>query len=122
MARQRFERRARLHQADAFKPVFERGRRINEKWLAALVLSESAAGPRLGLAVARKVATRAHDRNRIKRQIRESFRRIRERLPKVDIVILARPGSAKVSSPELRATLDRLWQRIAGPSPPSSSS
>lgn len=48
------------------------------------------AGPRLGMVVTRKVGS-AVERNRIKRKIREAFRKTAHRLPAVDLVI--RPNS-----------------------------
>ena len=59
----------------------------------------------------KKVAARAVDRNRIKRQIRESYRQQQPALPAVDIVILARGGCIQATSPQLRELLDRLWKR-----------
>ncbi|HUP92392.1 MAG TPA: ribonuclease P protein component [Solimonas sp.] len=124
MARLRFDRRARLRKPRDFEAAFERGSRFNEKWLAALVTPNAPAGPRLGLAVAKKTAARANTRNRIKRQIRESFRQNRHRLPPSDIVILARPGCPQATAPQLREVLERLWQRIirapASSPPPAS--
>jgi len=109
----RFPRRARLQKPGEFKAAFERGSRLNERWLTALVISNDSEQSRLGLAVPKKVAARAVDRNRIKRQIRESYRRQQPSLPSVDIVILARGGCVKATSPQLRDILDRLWKRIA---------
>jgi len=48
-------------------------------------------GPRLGMVVPRRVGS-AVERNRIKRKIREAFRKGAHRLPVVDLVI--RPNSA----------------------------
>ena len=50
--------------------------------------------PRLGLAVSRKVSPDAVVRNRIKRALREEFRRIRNALPGGDYVLVARHGAA----------------------------
>lgn len=81
------------------------------------------AAARLGLAISRRVDKRAVGRNRIKRQARESFRRIRARLPDRDFVLLARACAASASNAELAADLDRLWQRFAPdtlpPAPPA---
>ena len=51
-------------------------------------------------------------RNRIKRCIRESFRRQRLLLPALDIVVTARPGAWQADNAVLRAELDTLWQQL----------
>jgi ribonuclease P protein component len=43
---------------------------------------------RLGLVVGKRALRRAHERNRAKRVLRDTFRRQREALPPMDIVIL----------------------------------
>jgi ribonuclease P protein component len=53
--------------------------------------------PRLGMVVTRKVGS-AVERNRIKRKIREAFRKMAHRLPLVDLVI--RPTAACKRAPE----------------------
>lgn len=74
---------------------------------------------RLGLAVSRKVSKSAVRRNRIKRQVRESFRLFRETLAAgpegvggMDVVVVARPRAAGAENVELRRDLDRLWRRL----------
>ncbi|GAB3032691.1 MULTISPECIES: ribonuclease P protein component [Oleiagrimonas] len=67
---------------------------------------------RLGQAVSRRVSKRAVDRNRIKRIVRESFRLARAQMPHVDVLIIANPAAAAASRADLRADLDRLWQRL----------
>jgi ribonuclease P protein component len=122
VAAARFPRQARLQQPREFDAVFERGKRYSESKLTALVGAVSDGAARLGLAVPKKVVRDAHARNRIKRHVRESFRRARASLPAADIVIVARAGSGLASADELRAALQRLWTRIeTGCAPPSSS-
>jgi ribonuclease P protein component len=67
---------------------------------------------RLGQAISRRVSKRAVDRNRIRRIVRESFRHARAGLPPVDVLIIANNQAVNVSRSELRAELDRLWQRL----------
>ena len=118
----RFPRRARLQKPGEFKAAFERGSRLNEKWLTALVVSSGDAEPRLGLAVPKKAVPRAVDRNRIKRQIRESYRTRRAAFPAVDVVILARGGCLQATPVQLNEILDRLWTRVVAKCAPSASS
>lgn len=67
---------------------------------------------RLGLVVSKRVGRRAHDRNRIKRLIREFFRLYREYLdPPADVVVVAKQGAGDLDfrevSEELRSALDK---------------
>ena len=91
------------------------GRRLNEKWLTAATRANSMDHARLGLAISARAVPRATDRNRIKRQARESFRAHRAHLPALDIVMLARSGAGAAARAELRATLERLWQKLGAP-------
>ena len=80
-------------------------------------------GPRLGLAVSRKVDPHAVGRNRIKRVLRDAFRHCRADLPGGDYVVVARVGAARFSGPELRAAFLGLLVRagaLTGPALPGS--
>jgi ribonuclease P protein component len=67
---------------------------------------------RLGLAISKRVSKHAVERNRIKRLLRESFRRVRHQLPPIDIMIMAREQAAGLSGPELLAEIDQLWRKL----------
>ena len=67
---------------------------------------------RLGLAVSKRVSKRAVDRNRIKRLVRESFRRARGQLPPIDLVVMAREVAVAAPGTDLLAELDALWRRL----------
>ncbi|MBD8881667.1 ribonuclease P protein component [Rhodanobacter sp. 7MK24] len=68
---------------------------------------------RLGLAISKRASKLAVDRNRLKRLLRESFRNIRDRLPPVDVVVMAREQAVQLSGAELLAEADALWRRLA---------
>lgn len=67
--------------------------------------SAEAGTPRLGFVVSKKVAGKAHDRNRLKRRLREVCRRYIGRLAGVDLIFVARPMS-------VTAEVDVLEQEI----------
>lgn len=70
------------------------------------------ASPRLGLTVSRRVGG-AVVRTRVKRRLREWFRRHRELLPRgKDLVIIARPAAARASAEELEHELASSLGRL----------
>ena len=69
--------------------------------------------PRLGLVVGKKNQPRAVDRNRTRRQAREVFRQMRDRLPDADFVVISRRGIRASDRHALRAQLEQLFSRIA---------
>lgn len=68
---------------------------------------------RIGVTVSKKRAKRAVDRNRIKRQIRETFRLKQHKIPAFDIVIIAKPGITALDNETMRLRLDYLWRTIS---------
>ena len=64
---------------------------------------------RLGLVVGKKAIARAHARNRVKRIIRDRFRRDRFRLGGVDLVVRV---LGRISAPELHRRLDSLFSDL----------
>jgi ribonuclease P protein component len=67
---------------------------------------------RLGLVIAKKHVKLAVTRNRLKRQIRESFRLQTDNLPSLDIVVLARSGCGGLDNPSFNRILEKQWQRL----------
>jgi len=67
---------------------------------------------RLGLAISKKRAKRAVDRNRIKRVIRESFRTNVTTVSGFDIVVMNRDAAVSTSSSDLAGSLERLWHKL----------
>ena len=68
---------------------------------------------RLGLVIGKKSVKLAVERNRIKRQIRESFRLNQDNLTGWDIVVVARKGLGDLENGELAQQFGKLWKRLA---------
>jgi ribonuclease P protein component len=100
-----------LHKSQ-FQQVFDDPRKSIDPCFT--VLARPNAGPlaRLGLAIAKKCARRAADRNRLKRLVRESFRLERPALAGLDLVVLCRRDAVTADNPQLRASLTKHWARI----------
>lgn len=112
-----FPKSAKVRTGADYKRVFEQSQRTSDPLLA-VHWHASGRPARLGLAVSRKVAKRAVERNRIKRGLREQFRTLRQQLPPGDFVVVARPAAASRPLPELRETFVRVLVR-AGALPAS---
>lgn len=55
---------------------------------------------------------RAHERNRIKRLARESFRLHQQQLELLDIVVMPKIGIEDISNAELHQQLQMAWQKL----------
>ena len=107
-----FPKHYRLITASDYKQVFNNPKRVSTPELLFLFCKNNQAVSRLGLAIAKKQLPLAVDRNRIKRQIRESFREQRSQLSSVDIVVMARKNLLNMDNGQVRAQLDKLWNQV----------
>ena len=67
----------------------------------------------LGVTVARRVSTKAVSRNRIKRQIRESFRQHQHILSGLSVVVTANPPADGRNNVQLRTSLTKHWEHVS---------
>ncbi len=108
----RFQRSQRLCRPAQFQATYAQGRRFgNELFTATVRVNDGSATARLGLSIAARSVGNAVSRNRLRRQIRESFR-LQQGLPPVDIVIEARSAARAAPARALREALERLWKQI----------
>ncbi|WP_420828599.1 ribonuclease P protein component [Ectothiorhodosinus mongolicus] len=118
----RFPRCRRLNRAEDYRAVFAHGRRLREGPFTLLWWSNNQQFARLGLAVSKRHLRFAHDRNRIKRLIRESFRQHQNALCGIDVVVLCQANIHRYPPPALHQALTEAWNRLTEKCAESSSS
>lgn len=107
-----FPRDARVRTRAGYDNVFKNGRRTaSPVFVLHVRRPDENAGPRLGLAVSRKVDPRAVGRNRIKRVLRETFRQHRACLPAGDYVLVARPAARSAANAAIAEAFLALLRR-----------
>ena len=67
---------------------------------------------RIGIIVSKRVAPRAVDRNRVKRLVRETFRKLRYRLGGIDVVVELRRCPAQGFQAAAGAEISRLLEEL----------
>lgn len=105
-----FKKQQRLLKKIEYDHVFDQAKKIVTAEFILLYRKNNLGYARLGLALSKKMIAKAHDRNRIKRILRESFRQ--RSLPAVDMVFLARTGIAKKSNADININLSNAWERL----------
>jgi ribonuclease P protein component len=101
-----FPKRARLTQRSEFLSLSRHGRRVHTSHFVILSKANDAEQNRLGVTVTTRVGN-AVVRNRIKRVVREFFRRRKEPiLHGQDIVVIAKSGAEELSFGDVAAELD----------------
>jgi ribonuclease P protein component len=109
---ERFPNSLRLRRRKEFLRVQRQGIKVSTDPLLALALKNSRGVTRLGITISSKVGN-AVVRNRIRRRLREIFRRHRELLPRgIDLVLIATPQATAVGFSELSGAYCQLADKL----------
>lgn len=113
---QRFPRSSRLTARRQFVEVYQRGRKARRPWFTVFGMPNDVGRCRMGLTVTRRAGS-AVARNRIKRVLRDVFRRHQDELPTaMDLVINGQRAILKMSAEqlerELLGALDELARKV----------
>lgn len=107
-----FPRSARLLTGKDYSQVFKQNKRYSDNYWTILAKRNDSGISRLGLAIAKKRAKRAVDRNRIKRIARDAFRNQRKSLTGLELVVMNRDAATTASKKDLRDSIDRLLNKM----------
>lgn len=102
-------REERVRRRADYLRAYREGRRRGGKLATLFFVPNSLPHPRLGITASRKVGKRAVVRQRLKRRVREIYRRWdhRSQLPPVDLVVNLKPTAREADFSDLREELER---------------
>ncbi|WP_273777862.1 ribonuclease P protein component [Acinetobacter sp. GSS19] len=108
-----FSTEVRIRCAADYKSVFDGALfKVHQPHFLFLAKPTEQPKSRLGIVVAKKKVRRAHERNRVKRLARESFRLHQQQLGLLDIVVMPKVGIEAVPNAELHQQLEFAWQKL----------
>jgi len=107
-----FPKRARLTKRSQFLTLTREGKRVHTSHFIVLSKGNNVGLSRLGITVTTRIGNSAV-RNRIKRLVREFFRRHKDMMQPNDIVVIAKQGAGVLSLSEVAAELGRVLVRDA---------
>lgn len=115
---ERLTPRERIRKTTEFSHLYKHGRRSRQKPFHLVFLPNELGHSRLGCVTSRKVGN-AVVRNKVRRWVRETFRRHKEVFrPPVDLLVVARPEIAELSFAEFAAAfLAAAEQALRRPAP-----
>lgn len=113
-------REQKLLTAEGYTYVFSQSQRFGNRSFTVLARENNVGHARLGLAISKKCAKRAVDRNRIKRIFRESFRLNQHELPSVDIIAMCKPSVLKLDNKDMHSQIETQWHFMRKKFPVSS--
>lgn len=112
MPRATLPRSVRIRGRNDFRRIFGRKLRASDRWITLYTDFGPAGHARIGIAASQRLGN-AVQRNRIKRLVREAFRRLRHELPAgTDWVVIPKPNSEPTLD-DLQQSIRQLAQQLA---------
>lgn len=111
-----FGRDRRVLRRSDYLETYARGRRHVGRLLVVFVRPGEGASARLGVTITKKTGS-AVVRNRLRRRLKELFRRSDAFTSPVDVVVNVRPGAEKAGFSDLARDFEKLALRVGGGTP-----
>lgn len=109
----RFSHICRIKDSKEFSNVFDGAKRRRFPYGVVFIQANTKQQPaRLGVSVAKRSFKKAHDRNRWKRLVRESFRVHQNCFSGIDIVVVVRKEAEQCTNQTFLKSLAGVWQQL----------
>ena len=109
---ERYSKRTRLRKRNEYLLVQRSGRKVHSRGFIGLVYSQSSGPSRLGITTSKRIGN-AVTRNRLRRLVREAFRRGWMPVPdRLDMVVIAKKQAADMANAAVFDDLRRLGGQI----------
>lgn len=103
----------RVRSAGDYKRIYSKGSFFSSRFFTVNYMTNRTQKTRIGFVVSKKATKKATERNKIKRQFRETARALYEEAPKgYDIVINIKKEALGIGHKELLAEIQNSFQRI----------
>jgi len=114
MKAQSYRRAEKVTNKSSYRTIYEQGVRRSSRFFTAIACGNPKGGKRLGITVTKKTGN-AVFRNRMKRLIREFFRRNKDLFPTGhDVVVMAKKNTPPLTYQETCRELTELFNRKTG--------
>lgn len=110
---ERFLKSTRLTNPADYQEVFRSARKQADNSFLFLVKENRRSSARLGLAISKKRIQSAVQRNKVKRMIREGFRKKRTVMKNLDIVVLVQKNIDQKRIKEIKKSLSKHWEKLS---------
>jgi len=107
-----YSQRHRFAAPGAFGPVLRGSRKVRGRFATLHVVSAREGASRLGIALTRRLLPLSVDRNRVKRIVREIFRRHAAKMSGMDCVLMLRERVRREDRGEFAAEISGLFDRL----------
>jgi len=112
----RLPKAERLRKPSEFQRVYKGGKRFDGRFMTVFILPSETGFQRLGITASKKISTKAHDRNRCKRLLREAFRLSKTELAEIetkfDWVLNARRSLLQVKLEKPLAEFRQIVEKV----------
>ena len=109
---ERYSKRTRLRKRNEYLLVQRSGRKVHSRGFVGLVYAQNSGPSRLGITTSRRIGN-AVKRNRLRRLVREAFRRGWMPVPdRLDVVVIAKRQAADMANADIFDDLRRLGGQL----------